>query len=144
VSSSSHVEQYSVINCSTGWKLAHIYNVKCQIIEIQVWNSCSCNVLLSFWQTKDPWNVCQCASSFCTDNITTYYLGNETCSELISRWQQHIVLGHSQSWPSTLHCHIGMTWGTFHTSTLLNKVNNNVRRSSMTDVIAVVMESDRG
>jgi hypothetical protein len=40
MSSSRHVDQYSVINCSTGRTFSHIYNVEFKNIEIQVWRSC--------------------------------------------------------------------------------------------------------
>jgi hypothetical protein len=44
MSSSSHVDQYSVINCCIGWKFAHICSVEFQNVDIQVWNICSCIV----------------------------------------------------------------------------------------------------
>jgi len=35
MSSSSHVDQYSVISCSTGRKFAHLCSVKFQNVDIQ-------------------------------------------------------------------------------------------------------------
>ena len=67
---------------------------------------------------------------------------NATCCKVISRWQQCISPGHAQTWPSMLHCHIGMTWGktTFQTWTLLNNVKSSTARSKITDVATMVME----